>query len=164
MFTTTVTYNDFNDNPITEKLYFHMMAPEFVDLEFNPSFEGGLGTYVREAMKSGEGAKVYTFFKLLIVNSYGLRSEDGSEFVKKPEFTEKFLNSRAYEEFFMWLVEDPKNAEQFWNGIMPAKLADKVATIEASQDGDTKKHIKDMSKEELLELMQKRIADKTIEA
>lgn len=156
MFTTTVTYKDFNDVEHTEKIHFHMMAPEFADMEFRAEFDGSLGDYVRDAMKSGDGAKVYTFFKLMIVNSYGRRSEDGSEFVKKPEFTEQFLNSRAYEEFFMWLVEDPKNAEKFWTGIVPEKLKDKVKELEASDDG--KKRVQDMTREELVAALQKKTA------
>lgn len=159
MFKTTVTYKDFNDKVHVEDLYFHMMAPEFADLEFNTDFgDTKMSDYIREAMASGDGRKVYTFFKLMIVNSYGRRSEDGSEFIKREEFTEKFLNSRAYEEFFMWLVTDPKNAEKFWNGILPERIAEQAAELEAANAG--KKNLKDMSKEELLELMQKRLAEK----
>lgn len=166
MFVKEITYKDFNDKPHTEKLHFHMMAPEMADLEFNTVFEtgpdgkGGLGDYVREAMNSGDGRKVYTFFKMMIVNAYGLRSEDGSRFSKKPEFTEAFLNSRAYEEFFMWLVGDPKNAEAFWLGIMPERLAEIADQLENDSEGKPKKHIKDMSREELLDLMQKRLDEK----
>ncbi len=153
MFKTTVTYKDFNNVTHTEELYFHMMAPEFADLQFDPTVDGDFGAYIRNALKSGEGKKIYTFFKLLIVSSYGRRSEDGSEFIKRPEFTEKFLNTRAYEEFFMWLILDPSNAAQFWNGIMPEALADKVAEIEAKQSGEGKpKKIQDMTREELEKL------------
>ena len=161
MFKRTVTYHDFNNKPHVEDLYFHMMTPEWADLEFNPTFDGSLSTYIKSAMTSGEGEKVYTFFKMMVVNSYGRRSEDGAEFIKKPEFTERFLNSPAWEQFFLWLTDDPKNAEQFWNGIFPEALKDKVEALEASQSGNKK--IQDMSKEELLALYQKRVQEKSIE-
>lgn len=159
MFKHTVEYRDFNDKKIVEDLYFHMMAPEFADLEFNPTFkeEGGMSDYIKQAMSSGEGQKVYTFFKLMIVNSYGRRSEDGSEFVKKPEFTEKFLNSRAYEEFFMWLVMNPKNAETFFNSLIPEKLLKEVEGVEQN----SKKSIQDMSREELQALYLAKIEGKS---
>lgn len=152
MFSRTVTYNNFNEVEVQEDLYFNMLVPEFADLEFNPTFEGSLSDYIKTAMENGDGQKVYTFFKLMIVNSYGRRTADGSEFHKKAEWTEKFLNSRAYEEFFLWLVGDPKNAEKFWHGIVPQKLIDKVEELEANS---SKKKLKDLSREELLALWQK---------
>lgn len=163
MFRHPVTYIDFNGKPHNEDLYFNMMAPEMADLEFNPTFDGSLASYVKDAMTSGEGQKIYTFFKMMVVNSYGRRSEDGADFIKKPEFTEKFLNSPAWEQFFLWLTDDPKNAETYWNGIFPEALKDKLDAIEASQPGGKK--LQDMTREELVELMQKRVAaQKAVEA
>ena len=118
-------------------------------------------------MASGEGQKGYTFFKMMIVNSYGRRSEDGSKFVKKAEYTEDFLNSRAYERFFEWLTldsPDGKNAEQFWLGIMPDRVTKEAAEIDAQSEKDGKKKIGDMTREELVELMQNRVASKAVEA
>lgn len=156
MFKKTVTYKDFNDVEHVEDVYFHMMAPEFADLEFNPIFEheGGMSDYIKTAMRTGEGQKVYTFFKLMIVNSYGRRSEDGSEFVKNEKFTEKFLNSRAYEEFFMWLVENPKNAESYFNSLVPEKLLKQVDELEQS----SKKKLTELSREELVKMLQAKTA------
>lgn len=156
MFKKTVTYKNFNDVECTEDLYFHMMAPEFADLEFNPTFGGSLASYIKEAMLSGEGQKVYTFFKMMIVNSYGRRSEDGSKFLKRPEFTEEFLNSPAYEQFFLWLtIESPdgKNGEAFWNAIIPESLRGKDGELE-KQLGD-KRALKDLSRAELEALLEK---------
>lgn len=163
MFKHHVTYRDFNNKPHNEDLYFHMMAPELADLEFNTTFDGSLSTYIKDAMTSGEGLKIYTFFKMLVVNSYGRRSEDGADFIKRPEFTEKFLNSPAWEQFFLWLTDDPNNAELYWNGIFPEALKNKVNELEAARTSS--KRLQDMSKEELVELMQKRVAEqKAVEA
>lgn len=157
MFKNTVTYKDFNDRQHTEDLYFHILAPEFADLQFNPDFGNDMGTYIKEAMRSGDGAKIYVFFKLMIVNSYGRRSEDGSRFHKKPEWTEEFLNSNAYEAFFMWLVENPQNAEQFWNGIVPQAMLEKVAELEKEQETAGKKKLGELSKEELVAMIQQKV-------
>jgi hypothetical protein len=163
VFKITVAYKDFNDNQRNEDLYFHMMAPELAELEFNTAFDGSLSDYIKEAMTSGEGRKIYTFFKMLVVNSYGRRSEDGSEFVKRAEFTEKFLNSPAWEQFFLWLTDDPKNAETYWNGIFPESMKEKVKELEAAQAVTDKKDLKDLSKEELMELFNKKMAEKSAE-
>lgn len=156
MFKTTVTYKDFNDKQHTEDLYFHIMTPELADLNFNAEFDDDMGVYIREAMTSGNMRKIYVLFKLLIVNSYGRRSEDGSKFTKNQEWTEEFLNSRAYEEFFVKLIEDAKFAESFWKGIMPERLLEQSAEIEA----ETKKKPIDMSKDELLVLIQEKLGEK----
>lgn len=148
MFSKDVKYVDFNNVEHVEKLHFHMMVPEFADLEFNPTFEGSsLSEWIREGMSSGNGQKVYTVFKLLIANSYGRRSADGSEFEKRADWTEKFFNSLAYEEFFVWLVSDPKNGEAFWEGIVPSKINQ---LIPDNTDGaKPKKKLTDMTKDEL---------------
>lgn len=157
MFKHPVVYIDFNNKPHNEDLYFHMMVPEFADLEFNPTFEGSLSDYVREAMRSGEGQKIYTIFKLLVVNSYGRRSEDGSRFTKKAEWTEEFLNSPAWEQFFLWLTdkEDGSNAQLFWDGIFPEALRDRAEKVLEQEKAAPKKSIAEMSREEILELLEK---------
>lgn len=162
MFSRTVTYTDFNGVECNEKLYFHMLVPEFMDLQFNPNFDGDFAEYIKTAMLTEDRQKIYTFFKLMIVNSYGHRSADGSEFDKKAEWTERFLNSLSYEEFFMWLVENPKNAESFWNGIVPAKLLEKGESM-VGTDGQKKK-LTEMTKDELVALMQKATEAKAIAA
>jgi hypothetical protein len=151
MFKHTVKYTGFDNVEHTEDLYFHMMVPDFADLEFNPTFDGSLSEFIKETMRSGEGEKIYTIFKMLVVNSYGRRSADMTRFDKKAEWTEQFLNSLAWEQFFLWLTDDKtghKNAEAFWNGIFPETLRDKVVEIEG-EDGRAKKSLRNMSREEL---------------
>lgn len=162
MFKTTVQFKDFNDNNVTEDLYFHMLAPEFADLQFNPTTGGDLSKYIKEAMRSGDGQKIYTFFKLLVVNSYGRRSEDGSKFIKKAEFSEEFLNSRAWEQLFLWLTDDPKNAESFWNGIFPEAMRDKVRELEEKQ-GAAKKELRELTKEDLVKMLQEKTAGGSVQ-
>lgn len=160
MFKHTARYTNFDGEKKNEDIYFHISTPEMADLEFNPTFEedGGLGDYVKKAMTSGDNRKVYTFFKLMMANSYGRRTDDG-EFMKKPEWTEKFLNSLAYEDFFIWLMSSPKNAEKFWNAIMPERMNELTAAV-AEAGGISKKNINELSREDLVKMIQARIEDK----
>jgi len=165
MFDKVVKYKDFNGVEHTEKLYFHIMTPELADLEFNLEFEGSMAQFVMDAMRSEDKRKLFIFFKMIVVNSYGRRSEDGSEFIKRPEFTEKFLNSPAWEAFFEWLLlDDPsgKNAEQFWLKVMPERITkDGEAVIEGeAKKLGIEKAIKDLSHEELQKLYLKAIESK----
>lgn len=149
MFKHTVTYVDFNNNPHVEDLYFHMLVPEFADLEFNPMFETSLSDWIKSNMSAGEGRKVHTVFKLLVANSYGRRSEDGSRFNKNAQWTEDFLNSPAWEQFFLWLTdsEDGSHGQAFFNGIVPESLRGKLDAELASSPA--KKSLNEMSREEL---------------
>jgi hypothetical protein len=164
VFATEVQYEDFNGEKHTEKIHFHMMTPEWVDLEFNPQVDGQMSDYVRSAFKTNDGRKIYTFVKLMLVNSYGRRSEDGAKFLKRPEFTEEFLNSPAYEEFFMWLVNDQTggNMQKFWDGITPPAMKEKMAEIEEQAGG--KKKLTELSRDELVALLQKKTAANEITA
>ncbi len=103
-------------------------------------------------------SKIYVLFKMLIVNSYGRRSQDGANFIKKEEWTEEFLNSPAYEALFMWLMTDPDNATAFYDGILPQKVLDQLQEIESkkSTESGEKPKIDQLSREELVKMIQSR--------
>jgi hypothetical protein len=167
VFKHNVTYHDFNGAPHNEDLYFHMMVPEFVDLEFNATFgEQTLSDYIKQEMGTSDGRKVYTVFKLLVVNSYGRRSEDGARFIKKAEWTEEFLNSPAWEQFFLWLTEgsEAKNGQVFFNEIFPESMRAQVAEMEAAKAAaltdvaPARKALTEMSREELEKALANKLA------
>lgn len=168
MFSREIVYNDFNGNEHTEKFYFHLSTPDMMDIQFNPEVDGDMGEFVRKGMQSGEGQKLWIIFKLLVVNSYGRRSEDGARFTKKAEFTEEFLNSPAFEKFFEWLLldsPDGKNAKLFWEGVVPERIRNEAAELEVQNSQSGKKKLTEMSREELERAyLAKTAANKKIEA
>lgn len=169
MFKKTVTYKDFNGAQHTEDLYFHFSSPDFTDLQFNPEVGGDMGEFIKQGMRSGQGQKLWIIFKLLIVNSYGRRSEDGARFIKKPEYTEDFINSPAFEAFFEWVLldsPDGTNGKAFWEGIMPERLKGEMETLEKQQAENgvvVPKKIQDMSVEELQRAYLAKTSGKVIE-
>lgn len=151
MFTHTVKYKDFNDVEHTEVLHFHLSSPEMLDLQFNAEVDGELDKFIEQGVRSGEGRKLWIIFKLLIVNSYGRRSEDGAKFIKRPEYTEDFLNSPAFEKFFEWVLldsPDGKHGKEFYNAIMPERLKGDMARLEGEAQAGKKK-LTELSREEL---------------
>jgi hypothetical protein len=164
VFKYVANYKDFNGKAHTEELYFHLMVPEFVDLQFNPMFDGDMGEYIKETMRTSEGQKIYVFFKLLMVNSYGRRTEDGAGFTKSEAWTNEFINSLAYEDFFVWIISNPKNAEGFYQGIMPEKMDQVMALVaeQQAQTGEVKKNVRDLSHEELVKLYEAKVSGKAI--
>jgi len=154
VFSKTITYKDWNGTARNETLYFYISTPEMLDLQFNPMVEGDMDAWVKESIASGDGRKLWIVFKLLVANSYGRRSADGSEFDKDPEWTEKFLNSRQWEAFFEWLLldaPDGKNAIVFYNEIMPERLRGDNELPAVTPD-TTKKKLTELSHEELQKL------------
>lgn len=157
MFQHTVEYFDFNGAKRTEALHFHISTPEMMDLQYNPMVDGDLDKFITEGIQSGDGRKLWTIFKLLIVNSYGRRSADGSRFVKNPEFTEEFLNSPAYEKFFEWVLldsPDGKHGTEFYNGIMSERLKADAAKLTKGGEKDNRPSLDQLSQEDLLRLLE----------
>jgi hypothetical protein len=178
VFKHNVTYIDFNGTPHNEDLYFHFMVPELADFEFNLTFDdgkggGSLSDYIKDGFGSGDGRKVHTVFKLLVANSYGRRSEDGSKFSKNAEWTEEFFNSPAWEQFFLWLTDTPdgKNGQTFFNGIFPEAMQAQVEEMRKKQEtvsgtpAPEKPNLSTMSREELEALVKAtgRLHHETIE-
>ena len=154
MFSKDITFEDFNGVPRSERFYFNMMVPEIADLNFDARVGKDLSSFMKDTVKSNDGERIYTFFKLLVICSYGRRSEDGAAFRKKSEWTEDFLASKAWEQLFLWL-SDPnqgdKNLGAFWTGIFPPELMARAEALEGINN--TGKPVEELSKEELLELM-----------
>lgn len=154
------TWIDFNGKPHNEDIYFHLMVPEIADLQFNPMVGSDFSEFIKEGMRTGDGAKIYTIFKLLVINSYGRRSDDGEEFHKKPEWTEQFLNSPRWEQFFLYLTDpkdSAKNGAAFFNDIFPEYLMKQVEELEGinKQTGGPKaKTLDEMNAAELKALVE----------
>lgn len=116
MFKKKIKYTDFNGIVREEEFYFHMSVPEALQLQ---SGFGGqtLEQYVLSLQSSGSENRMLKFLKMLILESYGEKSEDGKSFIKNQEIKEKFAGSQAYAELFEELILNPESAETFAAGI-----------------------------------------------
>ena len=143
----TLTYQDLDGNTVEEEFYFSLSMPEITMMEV--SHANGLEEYLQSIIKSKDGAAIITAMQDMVAMSVGKRSENG-RFVEKSELiTQSFMQSGAYEEFFLELVTNADAASEFITGIVPKDMA---ARIEARTSGvETKKEYTD---EELLKLPQ----------
>lgn len=126
----TVTYKDFDGNPVSEDYCFHMMEADFVDLDFKYEEYGGLRGYltqlVKDIQEKGENAPkrpMYEFLKEMISVSVGKRV--GNRFDRSPEVKDRFFQTGAYSGFLMDLLNDPEGIPTFIDGITPEVSADK---------------------------------------
>lgn len=110
----TIKYVDFNGNENEEVFYFNLTKAELTKMELGK--EGGMATYIKEAVESGDNAKIVGLFNDLILDSYGVKSEDGKRFIKNTKLREEFEQSAAFSELFMEMVADPSVTEAFMKG------------------------------------------------
>lgn len=125
----TITYKDYNDNERTEDFRFHLSKAEITDMEL--AIEGGLSAKLQAIVNSNSTPEILKIFKEFILNSYGKLSDDGKEFLKVDpvtgeKYANRFMQSKAFEEFYMELLSDANAAANFINGIMPKELMDEV--------------------------------------
>lgn len=120
----TITYEDFNGNKVTEEFRFNFTKAELSEMEL--SEEGGLSARMQKVIDAKNTPELVKIFKKLLLESYGVISEDGKRFVKSPEMAKAFSETNAYSDFFMELATNADAANEFFTGIIPSDLADEI--------------------------------------
>ena len=123
MYKTSVTFENFEGEKVTKDLYFNLTKAEIMKLQL--SYKQGFDKYVDEIIHpldaEPDPQKIMDLFEMLILKSYGVRTEDG--FIKSPEKAQAFVTTEAYSELFMRLLSDEKAQTDFFMGIMPRDIA-----------------------------------------
>lgn len=117
MYKVTKTYTDFDGNERTEDFYFNLTEAEITKMEL--STKGGLDTYIQRITQEQDGQKIMQLFEDLICAAYGVKSDDGKHFLKRPEDLELFKSTQAYSDLYVELATDADKASKFVNGITP---------------------------------------------
>jgi len=130
-----VTYTDFNGKEVTEELRFHLSKAELIEMEV--AYQGGLGAYLQRIVETNDGGKILAAFKRLLLDSYGVVSEDGKRFIKSEKAKEEFASTEAYSTLFMELATNAEAAAEFVNGIMPANLEQDVEKLRETVTPDS---------------------------
>lgn len=126
----TIQYNDFNGVSHTEDFYFNLSESELIDMEMNDA-SGSYKDRIEKIVQAKEPREIIGLFRELIEKSYGQKSLDGKRFVKNPEVLADFMQSEAYNAFFMDILSDIESAAAFINGLMPAGLMEKATLAQA---------------------------------
>lgn len=113
----TVKYLDFNNVERTEDHYFHMSRIELT--RWYAEFEGDFAAQIQNAVKTGDYAATLKYFEELVRRSYGVKSDDGTKFIKDPEQTRDFMESAAYDEMFYRITQSKDEATNFISSIIP---------------------------------------------
>jgi len=128
----TITYDDFNDNEVTEDFYFNLTKLEMMELEI--AFEGGINGQIERISKSEDAREAYQLFKDIVLKAYGLKSDDGKRFVKNDAIRREFEESPAMSELILGFLADAKSGAEFVEGMLPAKLVAQVKSANENVD------------------------------
>lgn len=126
MFKTEITTENFDGKKVTETLRFNLSQTEMMDLvKADSTFSE---EYLRWIVEEKNVEAMFDVIRKLVAVSYGVMSEDGRAFRKKPDDVYDFLHSAAYDaliEKFMAEGNDQFITE-FIIGVFPAKFADSI--------------------------------------
>lgn len=125
----TVTYEDLNGVSRTESFYFHYYESEILEMEL--SVDGGFAERIQRIIDAKDQTTLIRVIKKFVLDAYGVKSDDGRQFIKNDEVRARFEQCPAYSKIFMELVLDDKVAADFVNGVVPPEMAERVKQLQA---------------------------------
>ena len=120
MYVKEMEYVDFNGVPRKEKFYFNLKKAEVIDMELGKT--GGFTEYIRKIIQAQDTPELMSLFKMLLLKSYGVKSDDGRRFIKNDQVREDFEQTQAFSDLYVLLALNDKEASDFVNGIVPPDM------------------------------------------
>lgn len=124
----TVTYKDLNGTERTESFYFHYYESEILEMEL--SVDGGFAERIQKIIDAKDQPTLIRVIKKFVLDAYGVKSDDGKQFIKNDEERRKFEQCPAYSQIFMELVLNDEIASDFVKGVIPDDMADRIAKLQ----------------------------------
>lgn len=121
----TITYTDYDGNQRTEDFYFNMSKAEIMEMELGTT--GGFTESLKKIIAAQDTPRLAKIFKELVLNSYGIKSDDGRRFIKKNVLSEEFSQTEAYSILYMELATNADAAADFINGIVDKDISEQMA-------------------------------------
>lgn len=123
-----IAYEDFDGNKVTDTFYFNLNRTELIEMEVG--YEGGLQAALKRIIESKDNKNLISEFKKIILQSYGMKSEDGKRFIKNDSLREDFMQTAAFDALFMDLATNDGSAADFIKGILPSGFVTEDKTLE----------------------------------
>lgn len=134
----TITYEDFDENQVTEDLYFNISRIVVVENAEEltrrwKEIEAMLKGDEKRELNTHEVMMLIGIVKYMMELSYGVKSDDGRVFDQSPELWNRFTHMAAFDAFLFGLFEDTNKATSFIAGIFPKSLRDEAAKVIAER-------------------------------
>lgn len=139
----TITFEDFDGEKKTKDFYFHMNQVEFSKL--NGEVPGGIEHRIQEIIADKDEDAMLRLIDMLVSRSYGERDSEDGGFTKigrngRPLY-EKFVNTSAYDNLIIELIQSENAIVKFLTGIMPnevqVRLNEEYKKRQAGENGKT---------------------------
>lgn len=118
----TITYTDFLGEEQTETFFFHLGVAELAEMDLS---EESMGDYIKKIVETQDNREIWRIFRDLLSRSVGTRSPDGKRFIRDENITADFMQTNAFDEFFIELM-DAEYAAKFIHGILPTQVIEKM--------------------------------------
>ena len=135
MYKKQITYIDLDGNERTENLYFRLSESEIADMQY--SVAGGFANMLMEMINKQDVPAIMEEFKKFIMLSYGEKTPDGRGFIKVRDghrLADDFIQTEAYNKFYMTIMNDPEEIVRFVNGIFPKDMMEKGREVMKSKE------------------------------
>ena len=127
MYKKRITYTDYDGYTRTEDFYFNLTQAELIKMEVSQT--GGMQKYLQTIAKTEDKKALYDLFADLVHRSYGVKSDDGTRFIKNEALATDFEQTPAYDELMVSFFQDENAMSDFVSGISPRALADRVTEM-----------------------------------
>jgi hypothetical protein len=169
MLSETIKYTDFNGVEQTDTFHFHLSKAEIAELHLIYGEDNDYKAYLTKIVKANDGKAIVEHFKKIIRDSVGKKSEDGKRFIKSDAIADDFMQSAAYDEFFLKLFKEPDYMITFITGLFPKDIQEQIQVEEikslpgADVEEDTRpawiRENRDPTKAELIGMTSAQMAD-----
>lgn len=120
----TIKYRDIDGTEVEGEYYFHLDKAEIIELNLGAG-ENGLEGLIEKLIMEKNSLEIYNIFKKIILTAYGKRviGDDGlKRFTKKGGVADEFLESGAFSELIVSMMENPRTAAEFIAACLPADI------------------------------------------
>jgi 5'-deoxynucleotidase YfbR-like HD superfamily hydrolase len=123
-----ITYTDYDGNERTEEFHFNLNKAECYQMAISSA--GGMEKRVRSLIKAENSAEIFKIFKAIILDSFGVKSDDGKRFIKSQELRDAFEQTEAYSNLLIELATDADKAADFINKVLPTPTPEQMTEYE----------------------------------
>ena len=134
-----VTFLDYDGQPKTKVLYFHLNKFEWLELE--TFTKGGLIENLKNAVESGNAKKTIDILRKIILTAYGEKNEETGAFEKTEDAAIRFSKTEAFSELFYELAYNENASSEFFMGLIPDDLKGEAAKMIAKQNSERQEPI-----------------------